>query len=59
MKQKISESKDISSIVGSRSNELVENVVQNLKKCRKVPIISGSGYIHVKAIVAGKTDNRL
>lgn len=41
----IPESKDTSGLVGPRPEELMENVGQSLKRCRKTSVFSGSGYV--------------
>lgn len=59
MSHRISESKDTSGVVDTRSEELVENVRQFLKRCRKVPVVSGLECVCVSVMLVGKAVNRL
>lgn len=53
MSQKIIENKDTSGVMDLRSDKLVENVRQFQKSCYEVPVLSRSGYIHIKAVMVG------
>lgn len=51
-------SRSLCKIVGPRFSSLVENVVQFLKRCRKGSILSGSGRVRVRTVMADKAGHQ-